>query len=359
MNTLVKNIALLASVTIGVASHAFANEDVEGGGFYIAPSMGYSLFDNDVKLQNDFSYGVGAGYKFTSHWATELAYTYVDSEEKKSHIDVGVDYWEIDGLYYFNPIAKYKPFVVLGVGRTNYNYDGSAKDVGNNQVVAGVGVAYALSKEVEIKADIRGLFSQDAKDDTIIGTDFNVGALYYFGELGRVAKAAPAPAPVAAPAVVPTPMPVVEKDTDADGVMDSQDKCADTKAGAKVNADGCYEELKAQKDFTMYLNFAVNKDQIRPEVRNQVADLANFLKEYPNTRVVIEGHTDSVGSDAANKALSQRRANSVKTSLLNDYGIEADRVTAIGYGESQPKATNDTAAGQAENRRVVAKITQK
>jgi flagellar motor protein MotB len=74
-------------------------------------------------------------------------------------------------------------------------------------------------------------------------------------------------------------------------------------------------------------------------------------KKHPNRNVLIEGHTDSVGSDEYNQVLSAKRADSVKYALVKD-GIEADRITTVGYGKKYPVASNESATGRAQNRRV-------
>jgi len=79
------------------------------------------------------------------------------------------------------------------------------------------------------------------------------------------------------------------------------------------------------------------------------------MQQYPDLNVTIEGHTDNVGKDAYNKKLSQRRADAVKAYLVKK-GIDANRLTAIGYGEEKPIADNATKAGKAENRRVEAAV---
>ncbi|MNT90758.1 Outer membrane porin F precursor [compost metagenome] len=79
------------------------------------------------------------------------------------------------------------------------------------------------------------------------------------------------------------------------------------------------------------------------------------MKQYPQTTTVVEGHTDSVGPDAYNQKLSQRRADAVKQVLVQD-GVEASRVSSVGYGESRPVADNGTAEGRAVNRRVEAQV---
>ena len=80
------------------------------------------------------------------------------------------------------------------------------------------------------------------------------------------------------------------------------------------------------------------------------------MKEYGQTTTVLEGHTDSVGTDAYNQRLSERRASAVREVLVNQYGVEAGRVDAVGYGESRPVADNATDAGRAINRRVEAEV---
>lgn len=97
--------------------------------------------------------------------------------------------------------------------------------------------------------------------------------------------------------------------------------------------------------------FNVDKTNLSAGGINNVKKLAAFLEKYPQRKVQIEGHTDSTGSDSYNQGLSERRADAVKTALVN-MGISADRITTRGYGESSPVATNSTAAGRQINRRV-------
>ncbi|MOA43712.1 Outer membrane porin F precursor [compost metagenome] len=84
--------------------------------------------------------------------------------------------------------------------------------------------------------------------------------------------------------------------------------------------------------------------------------VADFMRAYPKTVTTVEGHTDSVGPDGYNQRLSERRANAVREVLVNEYGVAAERVDAVGYGESRPVADNATKEGRAINRRVEAKV---
>jgi outer membrane protein OmpA-like peptidoglycan-associated protein len=97
--------------------------------------------------------------------------------------------------------------------------------------------------------------------------------------------------------------------------------------------------------------FRTNMATLEPGGRRNVQKLADFLGQYPQYKALIEGHTDSMGGEALNQALSERRANSVKSALA-DMGVSQNRITTRGYGEAYPVASNNTAAGRQQNRRV-------
>lgn len=210
----------------------------------------------------------------------------------------------------------------------------------------------------------------------------------------------------------PCPMPkATEKDSDGDGVVDSKDKCTNTQAGRKVNADGC--ELDSDGDgvvdgqdrcpntaagrkvdsqgceldsdgdgivdsqdkcptvfaktadgcplpaaepapMKMVLegvNFDNDKAILRPEAWAVLDQVAASLMQWGDVKIEVAGHTDSSNSDAYNMGLSQRRADAVRNYLIRK-GIAAERLTAKGYGESTPVAEDDTVEGRHKNRRV-------
>ncbi len=132
-------------------------------------------------------------------------------------------------------------------------------------------------------------------------------------------------------------------DTDGDGVYDYLDKCPGTPAGAKVNTEGCWVLGDVLFDF--------DKSVIKSSGTAILDNVAKVLKNNPGLRVELGGHTDSVGSEGYNMGLSQRRVNAVKAYLVK-AGIAKDRLTAKGYGEVNPAATNKTSDGRALNRRV-------
>ncbi len=132
-------------------------------------------------------------------------------------------------------------------------------------------------------------------------------------------------------------------DTDRDGVYDYKDKCPNTPRGVKVNERGCWI-LKG-------LTFDTAKWDIKPQYFPLLEEVVTILKKNPSMRLEIQGHTDSMGSPTYNQKLSQRRAEAIKQYLIR-AGISPERLKAVGFGESQPVASNATDEGRAKNRRV-------
>ncbi len=146
-------------------------------------------------------------------------------------------------------------------------------------------------------------------------------------------------------------------DADKDGVPDYLDKCPDTAAGVVVDDAGCPKMLTETISKQLSVTFDSGKAVVKDEFKAEIAEVAALLKQYPTTSAEIQGHTDSSGNKALNEKLSQQRADAVMAVLVNEMGVDASRVTATGYGPSQPVADNATAEGRAKNRRVVAIIS--
>ncbi|MDT0295297.1 OmpA family protein [Mesonia ostreae] len=144
------------------------------------------------------------------------------------------------------------------------------------------------------------------------------------------------------------------EDRDGDGVLDKDDQCPDV-AGTKAN-NGCpevtVEVINELNEYSKTILFDLNKSSIRKESYDALESISEIMNEYPNTVFHIEGHTDSQGRDSYNLELSKKRANSVKDYLVDEANISSRRITSEGYGETQPIATNKTAAGRQQNRRV-------
>jgi len=140
-------------------------------------------------------------------------------------------------------------------------------------------------------------------------------------------------------------------DTDKDGVADYKDLCPGTPLGTIVDETGC--PLKGEKILSLTgVNFAFDKAVLTTEAETVLEQAVDLLKNTDSViEVRVEGHTDSIGSDAYNKTLSQARAEAVVAYLVS-RGVKSHSLMAVGMGESSPVAGNDTDAGRAANRRV-------
>ncbi len=155
------------------------------------------------------------------------------------------------------------------------------------------------------------------------------------------------------PVAVKPPEPVeVEKpapppDSDGDGVPDYRDKCPNTPKGAPVNGTGCWT-IKG-------INFDYNKWDIKPQYRKALDESIDVLKLNPAMTIDIQGHTDSIASEQYNQALSEKRAKATRDYFVAN-GVDPDRMSVRGFGETMPIASNDTPEGRAGNRRIEIKI---
>ena len=130
--------------------------------------------------------------------------------------------------------------------------------------------------------------------------------------------------------------------------MDQQQKELQKIQGVEVTRPS---EGEIAVNLTNDILFDFNSSSLRPESQQTLADLASNFRNYPDEQVTIEGHTDSVGTPSYNQTLSEQRASAV-SSYLSTEGVPSGRITSIGYGETRPKASNDTPEGRQLNRRV-------
>jgi OmpA-OmpF porin, OOP family len=151
-----------------------------------------------------------------------------------------------------------------------------------------------------------------------------------------LAKSAPKPAPMA---VAPTP-----KDSDKDGVPDNLDQCPNTPLGATVDARGCWA-------FASAVLFDLNSAEVKSDAYPTLNDAVYILKKNPDLKIRIDGYTDSTGTKAYNKVLSERRAKAVEDFFIS-RGVDPQQLTIKGFGVSNPVASNKTKEGRAKNRRV-------
>ena len=412
-----KHCALMTGALALAATTSQALAETQEG-FTLTPSIGYYNMDNKRGVDNETALSLGLGYQFNSPWAVEFTYLKADSNTLTGGADVDVDQMRLDALYHLAEQNGFTPYLAAGLGATDFS---NPIDLDNPQLNAGGGVKYALNDKVSIRGDFRLLKDLDdhhLDNLTSLGLQFTFGHQGTVSDDTQTAEQAEPVAEEQQPEVVAA---VTEQtapvDTDGDGVMDANDQCLSTPkgavvyangceldgdndgvvdrldqclttpsgvsvdakgcaldgdkdgvadykdqclttaAGAKVNEQGCHETFTSTKTVSLDVQFANNSDKVDAKYFPQIEEVATFLTEYPETNVVIEGHTDDRGSAAYNQQLSEKRAQAIANVLIEEFAIDAERVAAIGYGESQPKVDNDTAANRNINRRVVAVVS--
>lgn len=326
-------VATLISSSVFADNHKFEAQVGVGRDFFEEPR-------HDATAVN-----LGLGYVVNKNWTLEAVASGFDSTVTNTNLDIDGRQYRLDALYNIDTTSLWRPFVAFGVGDQKLKVKGAEANR-DTLLNVGVGVKHSLGSNWEFRSDIRAFNSLDREYTDVA---INAGVSYLFG--ATPVKAAPVV--VAAPA----PAPVKEIDSDGDGVFDSKDKCPDTPKQYKVDAVGCPLELTETVAIKLAVKFDTDKADVKDQYLEDIGNLAKFMNQYANTVVTVEGHTDSQGSDAYNQKLSQKRAEAVKAVLITKFGIAADRVTAVGYGEAKPEADNKTAEGRETNRRVVGAVS--
>jgi OOP family OmpA-OmpF porin len=139
--------------------------------------------------------------------------------------------------------------------------------------------------------------------------------------------------------------PATPMDSDGDGVIDANDDCPGTPKGVVVNERGCWA-------LSSELLFDFDSSVIKKDFYPLLDATKPTFDDNPAMKVVVEGHADSTGTDEYNQQLSEKRAKAVMNYLVNTLGIDAGRLSAVGYGENKPAFSNDSTMNRAKNRRV-------
>jgi len=347
-------IASLAFLICFLFFHKGVSAEITAGSYTLSPHIGGYIFDDDQDLDDGLVIGIGLGYNYTERIGVEAVFDHIDTEDEDTGRDNDASIFRIDGLYHFMPDKQLVPYVAAGLGAINT--DGT-----HGLFNYGAGLKYSLSEELALRGDIRHLIDFH---DTNNNLAYTIGLTYLFG--GKE-KAPPKPKDSDSDGVyddmdicpdTPAGAPVDSKgcplDSDGDGVYDYMDKCPGTLAGVKVDTNGCPILVKEKVSIQLNLEFDTDKALIRPVYHEQMEKVADFLKQYPETTAVIEGHTDNVGATEYNLVLSTKRADAVRKYLIDKFDIVPQRLAAKGYGESAPIADNNTKEGRQQNRRVLA-----
>jgi len=369
--------------------------------YEFTPVVGYDIAEGNIHLDDYAVFGGEFQYNgFDAALKPELSVLYSKADYNDAYSkDTDVWRFALNGVYEFDKMGMVVPLAKIGAGYENMS-DNYSDNHNSAFVDAGVGAKIPFSDAIALKLEAIYMNKvNDGRHDSnlLILAGLNIA-------FGKVQKEEPKPAVVAAPVVV-------EKDSDGDGVVDSLDKCPQTPAGFKVDANGCEldsdgDGVVDSKDLCMetpkgvevgsngcaldsdgdgvidandkcpntikgakvdvngcikpvnlHINFKTGSYEVDEASKSNIKKFADFLNKVPSFKATIVGYTDNVGRASFNQKLSEKRAKKVRQLIINE-GVDANRIKAVGKGEADPIASNDTAEGRAKNRRIEAIIEQ-
>lgn len=301
-------------------------------------------------LSNYFEGGLNVTHQFNPTFSVLLQGSYAEPETRTQNLDTELFRGSLGARLHPGKfrLSGWRPF-----GGAGYSYTDIDVDQGGGKTEDAIYLEGGFQRMVAPRFMIEtGVRARTELEEGYVDGQYFAGIHYLFG---REFPAAPKPVV----AVQPKPEPVVKPpmDTDGDGVIDSLDKCPDTPMGALVDSDGCPKELTKDIKETLYVEFDLDKTEVKPQFFPEIGELAKVLKQYPTSTILLEGHTDSTGSASYNQQLSKSRADAVMRVLIDRFSISSARINTTGMGESQPIASNATAEGRAKNRRVEAIVS--
>ena len=375
MNTHLGPIVLVTGLALLSASSAGAGQPE--GSWYIAPGIHAMWMDDQRNVDDDWAADLAFGKAINKYWNIE-ADAWYGKFDGAGNNDLEVTSLGVNALAVFYRESRISPFILIGGGAQEDNPDLTSNST-NPYLDLGAGVLITLSHSSDcsrgliLRADIRGRNDfVGGQEDRLVDYMAGLNLQFYWGGQRCVheeEKALPPPPPPPAPLdsdgdgvtdnldrCPGTPAGAhvdavgCELDTDGDGVVDSKDKCPATPKGDRVDVYGCSLTRKLE------VFFDNDSSKLRAESFKDLDLAVNFLKAVPSATGVIEGHTDSSGSETYNQRLSEERAKAVRDYIVA-AGIDPARLEARGLGESQPVADNATAEGRAQNRRVVLRRT--
>jgi OOP family OmpA-OmpF porin len=356
---------LCADLLAGIGVAQVTSEQDFDDRWYVAGSVGVNFQDTDRGTDDTPFATLGMGKFLNPNWSVDVELNY-QNPEKQAYPDLWWSQYGIsaDARYHFrNADSKWWPYIRMGLGWQRHEEEGirdpafgtpeggfPAQHEDNNVAAnLGAGLQFDFGR-MDLRTEVGTRIDFD-------GTQFRAGDQQssftdLLASIGMTVALGPEPmAPVAPAPVAPN---CADMDDDGDGVINCDDKCPGSEAGQTIGPDGCPVPVSID---LKGVNFDFDKSTLRPDAVAILNEAIEILKRYPDLKVEVAGHTDSVGTDAYNQGLSERRARAVYDYLTSN-GIDAARLVGPnGYGESRPIAPNtnpdgsDNPEGRAQNRR--------
>jgi OOP family OmpA-OmpF porin len=365
-NIKMKNKFLALSVLTILSQAAYADDAYENqtwfGGFGEYYNSDNEKFLPGPQYTDGFGAGLEFGTRFSASWAGRVEWSHTNLDTSDTNESINGDRVGIDVLFYPEQ-SDYYLFTGLKIER----YD-------DTQSLFNVG----LGRHWEVKPNFKIITEIAAYHDfgeAYLDHSIKLGIAYSFGGTAAPAQVVetfldsdndsvedsrdlcpntPLNSRVDSNGCVVKP---VVADNDNDGVSNKTDMCANTPSTDKVDSKGCSIFEGKEVDMHLDIKFANNSSLVKTTDMSELADFAAFLKRFPDTNAVIEGHSSSVGDKQYNLHLSQKRAESVRNILVKQYGVKASRLDVKGYGASQLLDNSDTLKAHKANRRIVANVT--
>lgn len=321
--------AILAISTLSLHAVA-ANADFDNR-WYVAPSVGLVFMDGDRGVDgHDYYYAMSLGRFFTPNFSLDLRYD-------RYHGNIigvpdGADRFKLRnygmvGRYHFADFNGIRPYLLLGTGIQQHD---SILDKGKDIYGSlGLGLSHPFNDRVSMRLEGEARFDND-RDSLNRSSGFrdwmvSAGVKVRLG----AARAAPAPAPEPEPAVAPAPRPAPPPPPPAPA-----------------------PEPEVIFEFDSMVTFDLDSARLRPSAIAELNEAVALLRLHREiTRIEVAGHTCDLGPASYNQGLSERRANAVRSYLVEN-GIDANRLVVRGYGEDRPKVANTSDRNRQQNRRV-------
>ncbi|MSN96130.1 OmpA family protein [Campylobacter sp. FMV-PI01] len=325
---------ILLALSLCATTALVANEDSYG--WQITPVVGGTVFDGRLDLKQEFFFGLRVAKNIESSFIDhiELGYDRISNgKQKNKENKYNMNSYHLSAIKNLDITDNFKFYGLLGGGYLRFNDGVSHPDSGFAQV--GLGTKYYIADNFNLRLEARDVITLKGKVSNNLFYSLGFGVDFGKREQLKILQE----------------VAIVIGDEDGDGVLDNLDKCPGTPAGVVVDEHGCEKVIR----LNLGVNFDFDSAKISQEYKAELEKVSSFLVDHDDYKVLLEGHTDSKGTKDYNQKLSEKRAVSVKNALV-DLGVDVDRISIVGYGETQPIADNSTETGRAENRRVEAKF---
>jgi OmpA-OmpF porin, OOP family len=388
----------LASL-VAVATTALAGE--REGAFSISPFVAGYTFDGTQHLDTAPAFGLRLGYDLTKHWGVEGVADYLQTSHTKTGTTKKMVSYRVDLLYNFTPDGPLVPYLAVGGGGLTYGGNGITINEKNTDATAnvGFGLKYFMTDKIALRGDARQLFVMEDPNAPKYNWEYSVGVTFLLGK-GSTPVAAATTSAHAAPAhaapvprgkmtvnppsitrgqsstlswtsqntvtcsmqpgigtVAPEGAMVVTPSVTTDYLLACEGPGGTATSTAHISVAAVVPQsapapAPAQKK-RVTIEFAVGNADVSARYYDELRKIALYLKDHSGVKGVVEGHTDSMGDEAYNAALSERRAQGVKQYIVDQFGIDPFRLSTRGYGASRPVSDNMTSDGRQMNRRAV------